>query len=147
MMFMSGVLPFSMFLLPALAGAMLISVVVEMGAKTAIMVYVSVSILSAFIIADKLAAVYFICFLGYYPIAKAGLERIRPRFLEYLVKISLFNLTVMMAYLAIVNILEISLPIAIPIPLFANIVFFIYDLGLTRYATFYTHRFRKRFLR
>jgi hypothetical protein len=154
-MLMSGILPFSMLALPALAGAMLIPVVVETGVKTAIMVYVSVSVLAALIIADKLAAAHFICFLGYYPVLKARLERIRPRPLEYALKFGLFNLTVILMYTFVIYVLEVGDLFERFGPFgrygaglllgFLNAVFIVYDSGLTRCASFYIHHFRKRF--
>jgi hypothetical protein len=156
LMLMSGILPFSMLALPALAGAMLIPVVVETGARTAVMVYVSVSVLSALIIADKLAAVHFICFLGYYPVLKSKFERIRPRPLEYALKLGLFNLTAVLMYTLVVYALQVGDALerfgllgqygAFVLLGFLNAVFIVYDLGLTRCASFYTHHFRKRFL-
>jgi hypothetical protein len=146
LMLTSGILPFSMLAIPALAGAMLIPVVVETGAKTAVMVYVSVSVLAAVIIADKLAAVHFICFLGYYPVLKSKIERVRPRPLEYALKLGLFNATAMLAYIVITYVLETGAAIenfGIALLGILNAVFIVYDFGLTGCASFYTHRLRK----
>ena len=76
LMFMTGLAPFATYAIPMLAGAMLIPVVVELGPKTAVMVYISVGIISIFVAADKEAAMMFLVFFGYYPILKQKLERL-----------------------------------------------------------------------
>ena len=155
-MFLTGVVPFAMFALPALAGAMLIAVVVEMGAKTAVMVYVSVSVLSAFIVANRAAALVFILFLGYYPILKAKLETC-SRSIEIAIKFAVFNLLVIAAYMLAIHLFGAQealeqmdmLGQLAPVVLLAlgNAMFFIYDIALSKYASLYTHRLRKRLLR
>ena len=157
LMLLTGVIPFAMFALPALAGAMLIAVVVEVGARVAMMVYVSVSLLSAFIIADRMAAILFIFFLGYYPILKAKIECIGPRLLEMAVKFAVFNLSAVIAYQIAMSMFGAREALEqtgvfgrfgpLIILVFGNVVFFIYDVALTRYASIYTHRLRKRILR
>jgi len=156
LMFLTGVIPFAMLALPALAGAMLIAVVVEIGAKTALMVYASVSLLSAFIIADRSAALAFIFFFGYYPILKSKLERIRLRVFEIAAKLAIFNLSAVAAYQIAICVMGMQEALEQmmfgqygPLIMLAlgNVVFILYDLALTRYASVYMHRLRKRFLR
>lgn len=55
-MFLTGVFPFATYALPAIAGTLLVVVVLELNRATAVMVYVSVSLLSLFIAPDKEAA-------------------------------------------------------------------------------------------
>ena len=77
LMFLTGVFPFATYALPAMAGTLLVVVVLELNRATAVMVYVSVSLLSLFIAPDKEAALVFIFFFGYYPILKGLIEQIR----------------------------------------------------------------------
>ena len=86
LMFLTGMIPFTTYALPAMAGIVLIAVVIENGTQTAALVYVSVSLLSLFLSPDKEAALMFLCFFGYYPVIKAKLEQIRPKLLELLAK-------------------------------------------------------------
>ena len=156
-MFLSGIIPFATYALPAFAGAMLIAIVVENGRRTAVMVYISVSLLSLFIVSDKEAAMMFIAFFGYYPILKERLERVKSRIIEYVFKLLLFNITIVAGYSV--------LTFVIGIPFFedefaeffkygpllllaaGNILFLLYDYVLTRYFTVYVRYFRPRFLR
>ena len=158
LMFMTGLVPFATYMLPALAGAMLCAVVVENGSKVALMVYASVSILSLFIVPDREASMIFICFFGYYPILKEQLERLPARALEYAVKFALFNLAIVGGYLILSLITGIPLLSeemfgewgqysAIGMLLAGNVVFALYDIAVTRYLSLYIRWFRPRFLR
>ena len=72
LMFLTGLFPFATYALPAMAGTLLIVVVIELGRPTATMVYAAVSLLSLLITPDKEAALMFVVFFGYYPANKAA---------------------------------------------------------------------------
>lgn len=91
--------PYMTYALPAIAGAVLIPVVIELGSKWAWMVYACVSFLSLLIAPSLEAKVMFIAFFGYYPIVKALLERQKNRVLEWVLKYLVFNVAVVSAYL------------------------------------------------
>lgn len=157
LMFMTGMIPFATYALPALAGAMLVAVVVENGRGTAALVYVSVSVLSLFIVPDREASMMFIVFFGYYPIIKEKIEGLRARPLVYACKLLLFNLSVVGGYLFIIFIL--GMPdimsdmgtfgkyTAVVLLGMGNLVFLIYDFALTKYISLYIHWFKPTFLR
>ena len=58
-----------------MAGIVLIAVEEENGTKTAMLVYVAVSVLAMFIVPDQEAKVLFVMLLGYYPMLKSRIER------------------------------------------------------------------------
>lgn len=157
LMFMTGLVPFATYALPALAGAMLVAVVVEIGPKMALLVYISVSILSVFVVPDREAAMMFIAFFGYYPILKEKLELIKTRTLEWLVKLGIFNLMIVGAYAAMTFLFgfpsmidemgEFGRYSALILLGFGNIVFLLYDFALTRYISVYIKWFRPKFMR
>ena len=93
------------YALPAMAGTLLVVVVLELNRATAVMVYVSVSLLSLFIAPDKEAALVFIFFFGYYPILKGLIEQIRLRPVELAVKYILFNGTMVLVYFLMIQFL------------------------------------------
>ena len=97
LMFMTGLIPFSSYIFPALAGIVLISVREENGLKTALLVYAATSLLALLIIPDREAVMMYIMLLGYYPLAKPWIERLaRP--LSILFKLLLFNIVVVAFY-------------------------------------------------
>lgn len=157
LMFMTGLVPFATYALPAIAGAMLIAVVVENGRKTAVLVYSSVSLLSLFIVPDREAAMMFIVFFGYYPIIKQPLERIRLRPLLLVVKLALFNVTIVGGFLFVIYVLGMAELMSgmgdfgkysAQILLGAgNVVFLLYDYVLAKYTEIYIHWFKPTFLR
>ncbi|MFQ8600032.1 MAG: hypothetical protein ACLSAP_05215 [Oscillospiraceae bacterium] len=78
-MFLTGLFPLADYALPALAGILTVVVVIEISDKTACAVYAAISILSLLVVPRLEAKLVFIVFLGYYPIVKAYLERIKSR--------------------------------------------------------------------
>lgn len=157
MMFMTGVFPFATFALPAMAGMILISVVVENGYKVATTVYVAVSILSLFISPDKEAAMIFVGFFGYYPIIKGKIDKIKNKIIKIATKFAIFNTAVIVVYTILINFLGLTEMLE-QLPLFGeytilamlcmgNIVFAVYDLALTRMAVAYIYWFRPKILR
>lgn len=157
LMLLTGVLPFLTYAVPAMAGMLMVVTVIECGRKWALMVYIAVSLLSLLLAPDKVAAFVFVFFLGYYPILKSVLEHIPTRFLEWLVKLVIFNVSITAAY--IVMIYGLQMPDVMTemgglgrftgvVTLgLANIVFVIFDKALTRVISFYMTIFRPKFLR
>ena len=87
LMLLTGVLPFGTYALPCFAGILLTSIVIEFGIPWAIGVYVGVSVLSFLLVSDKEAALYYTLILGIYPILKSLFERIKLRWLSFLIKL------------------------------------------------------------
>jgi hypothetical protein len=154
-MFLTGIIPLATYMMPALAGAMLAVVVIEAGAKTALLAYVAISVLSLFIVPDREAATMFIVFYGYYPLAKVRLEQLRSRALEYAVKLILCNAAAVAGYAAVIYIFGIPMmqpgtfgqySVLVLLGLW-NATFLFYDYALTRYITVYIRWFRPKFLR
>lgn len=156
-MFLTGVFPFATFALPAIAGMILISVVVENGYKVATTVYAAVSILSVFIVPDREAAMMFIGFFGYYSIIKGKIDKLKFKLIKLIVKFAIFNTAVIVVYTIIIYFFGMT-DIIEEIPAFGeysllvmllmgNVVFVVYDIALTRVATAYIYWFRPKFLR
>ncbi|MBQ3423819.1 MAG: hypothetical protein IJH38_01300 [Clostridia bacterium] len=88
---MGGVIPAATFVGPALAGVVLLPVLIEGGRRAALGTWVAVSALSLILCADKEAALLF-AFMGWYPAAKWPLERKFPGRRSLSVKLVLWNL-------------------------------------------------------
>ena len=108
LMFATGMIPFSYYALPALAGLVLIAVREENGLSTALIVFAAVSLLSVFVVPIKEAALLFIAFFGYYPILQETFAKIRPKALSWVVRLVIFNAAVVAAYWVIVNVFGIT---------------------------------------
>lgn len=107
------------------------------------------------VVADKEAAMMYAAFFGYYPVIKSFLESKLPRVFEWIVKFLIFNAAMVLAYLVIIFVFGMPLDemeefgrYAVPILLgMGNVVFFVYDIALTRVIGAYLHRWRKSFHR
>lgn len=151
------IIPIATYTIPALAGMVLIVVVIENGYSTAWMVYAAVGFLSLFICPDKEAAMLFVGFFGFYPILKGKLEKIHPRVLEYVVKFLIFNAAMILNYVIIIFLFGIQDVLEEVGPMgqysvllllgLGNIVFFVYDLALSRIIMAYKYVLRKKIFR
>lgn len=150
-MFLTSLIPIATYALPALSGALLIIVVIEMGASWAWPVYIAASVLSLLIAGDKEAALLFVLFFGYYPILKAAFERIHRKYLTVLLKFAVFNVSMIAAFFISIKVLGIPadsftvfgvyLPWAFLIA--GNFIFLIYDYALSTLVVAYYQRFHK----
>lgn len=148
------IFPFATYALPPLAGAFLIPLVIECGKKWALCAYAAVSLVALLIVPDIEAKTLFIVFFGYYPIIKATLECVRNRVWEWLAKLLTFNAAAVVGYVVLTWLgfsLEVFRIEGIALPLYGflllfllagNIIFVIYDVGLTRAMPAYFLRFQ-----
>ncbi|MDO4420020.1 MAG: hypothetical protein Q4B92_06615, partial [Ruminococcus sp.] len=91
LMLITGVIPVGTYALPAFAGIVLTAIVIEFGIPWAIGVYVGVSVLSFLLVSDKEAALYYTLILGIYPVLKSIFERIKVKWLSFMLKLVYFN--------------------------------------------------------
>ncbi len=150
-----AVIPFLTYALPAVAGVLIVFIVVEIDKKWAFGVFSAVAILAFLLVPDKEVAMMYIAFFGYYPIIKAVLESRLPVALSWIIKVLLFNLTMVAAYLVLIYVMGIEVDeiteygmIAVPMLLGAgSITFIAYDFALTQIITLYLIKWRKYFKR
>ncbi|MBQ3553733.1 MAG: hypothetical protein IJA08_03550 [Clostridia bacterium] len=72
--------------------------VAEYGAKYGMIHYVGVSLLSLLLIPKKMMVIIYLLFIGYYPIVKMYVERLNKRWLEWILKLLIFNLFLVLAF-------------------------------------------------
>jgi hypothetical protein len=150
MMFLSAVVPFSTFAAPAIAGLLMLAIKLEYGTKSAIVTFFAVSILSAMLVPQKETAVVFAAFLGFYPIIKTSLDKLKSRLAGWTIKLFIFNAAITSAYLLMLYVLgldevfEDGLGVIITplLMISANVIFILYDLAVNRFV--YEYRFRLR---
>ena len=156
MMFMTGLIPFSTYCFPSMAGIVLIAVAEENGNKTAFMVFVVTSFLALLIVPDREAVMLFIMLMGYYPMLKPVLERL-PRLFALAAKLLLFNCVVVAYYYVMLFVFGIPdmlegwgdfgrYTIVVILGL-VNFTFLMYDFLLTQMLRIYRFWFRPKILR
>ena len=137
-MCLGGLIPFATFVCPMLC-CMITKVVLSMcGKRIAWAWYGAVAILSVLMAPDKEAAAVFV-FLGYYPIVKPWMDKLK---LSWLWKGLLFNCAILLMYWLLIHILGLSeiasdyeeagIVMSIVMLLLGNVTFFMLDLVLGR---------------
>lgn len=151
LMFLTGLVPVGTYALPALAGVLLIVVVIELGTSWAWPVFIASSVLSLLVAGDKEAAMLYVIFFGYYPILKAVFEKIQKKLLAYLLKFAVFNVSMVLGFFLSIWVLGVPrdsftlfgvyLPVLFLI--LGNFVFIVYDYAISTLVVTYYHRFHK----
>ena len=100
LMLTGGLIPIATYCAPMAGGILLLLIMLEYGKKAAWTAYAAVSLITLMLGADKEAA-FFYLFLGYYPLLKWDIERIRNRRLRLPCKLLVFNAAVVTMYLVL----------------------------------------------
>ena len=137
-MCMGGLIPIATFVCPMLCMVLLVFVFRSCGRRIAWAWYGAVSILSVLLGPDKEAAAVFL-FLGYYPIIKPRLDRLR---LKWLWKLLLFNGAILLMYGLLMGVFgmtqlsaefeELGTVLTAVMLLLGNVIFFMLDHLLDR---------------
>lgn len=154
-MFLAGIIPPLYIILPMAAGILMMIIAVEVSSKWALLTYIAVSLLSMIITFDKEAALLFIMFFGHYPILRLHIERIRATAIRRLLKLTLFNLCIILFYFITVYFFGLDQMIEefndigrygeyIMLAL-ANILFVLYDTNLRNFYIIYRKRLMPKF--
>lgn len=140
LMLVGGIIPIGTYAAPMFASLLLIILLREMPAQMCVGWYFVVSILSALLCPDRETAFVFIV-LGWYPICRPRLERLRP-ILRVILKLLIFNAAIGVLYAILVFLFQLeavvqefsqTAPIWIVLLLvLGNVTFLIYDLVLGR---------------
>ena len=123
----------------------------EYGSKSGLIHYVGVSLLSLLLIPKKMFALVYTIFLGYYPIVKLHIESLNRKWLEWILKVLLFNIVMAAAYIifrlfflprmesAVTALALQYLPLIV---LVLEVVFVLYDIILSYIITYYNTEIR-----
>lgn len=142
-----GYFPYFTYAAPAVAGVLLMVVVIEIDLKWAVGSYIASSFI-IFLLGETESKLMYIFLFGYYPIVKAAVERIRKPIAEWLIKLVVFNAAVLAVYGALSFVFDLSVEDfgalgkygALIFLAFGNIVFVIYDIAVSRLSQFYFAR-------
>lgn len=97
LMISGGLIPIATYCTPMAAGILLLVVLLEFGKKAAWTTFAATALISLLLGIDKEAAFFYI-FLGYYPIVKWELDRIKPGPLCFAVKLALYSVSIVLMY-------------------------------------------------
>ena len=146
-----SIFPYLTYTMPALAGCFLVFIVIEMGTKWAFSVYAIVSAISL-IMPEKEAAIFFILLFGYYPILKPLIEKLNAKFVKWLIKLIIFNVSAVISFYIVTFIFGIEFsemgefgrytPLILLVA--GNFAFILYDIVIDRLIKLYIINIRRR---
>lgn len=146
-MFLSSVFPMGQMGVLAVASLFGIAAVVEYGIGGGALVYAASAILGFLIIPDKSQTIIYTTFFGYYPVIKHVAEKQKSRIVEWAIKLVVFNAALCVVLFAFsITIFDLSRLGNSYLLVFAlcNVVFVIFDFGVTKLIAFYTYRIHNR---
>ncbi len=143
--------PYLTYAVPAVAGLFIMITVIEIDCKWAFLSYASAAVL-VFLFAETESKLMFIGFFGFYPIVKCLIEKINRSIIEWVLKFSVFNACVITVYNLVEKLFLVSYDDlgafaeygSLILLIFANIVFVVYDICVSRMAVIYLNGFHKR---
>lgn len=152
-MFLSALLPFMTYVVPAFAGLLLIVTIREVDLKWSAYIYVTVALLSLLILADKEAAVMYTFFFGYYPIFRVFIDgRVKNKVFKTVLNFAVFNISVVLGYLLIIYVFAIPIEemeefgkyTNLVLLLLGNVTFVFYDVVVKNLSVLYDRFWHRR---
>ncbi len=139
--------PYATYAIAAVAGCSFAVITIEAGRKWAFYSYL-VSAVITLLFCEKEAAMLFVGFFGYYCILKGVIEEKFKGAVEWALKFLVFNVSVIISYLIIVYVFGIPIEesgdfgdwFIGALLLGGNIVFLLYDIGLSRLIGMYIYK-------
>ena len=133
----------------AAAGQFPIGAVLLAGRGAGFLCWAAASVLGLLILPDKGVALMYLCFMGLYPVVKSRLEQCASRPLEWVGKLACFNAALTLLWVAFRGLFLPALPewLAGKVWLLygaGNLVFLLYDWGLSRLIGMMTARLKLR---
>jgi hypothetical protein len=144
-LFLNNIIPISTLTFLTIASALIPIAIIRGSVKSGFLVYITSSILGFFLLPQDIIFSYFV-FFGIYGIAKHFIERLNKFSIEIILKLVFFNIILFIVYFLLsgfVNINNSNLPIYVPL-LIAQVIFLIYDYGLTLLISWYFSKIHNR---
>ena len=132
----------------AIAASMIAAlIVIEYGGAAPWSVYGVTSILSLLLLPQKLPALMYAVFFGYYPIIKERLEKIKSKIIQWIIKLAIFNIATLLLLL-LMSLFTVEAPegfsLKVAFIALSNLMLILYDIAMTRVVSYYIFRLRHR---
>lgn len=108
LMFLGNIIPIATYAVPCLASMLMMIAMEECGERYAWALFFAICALSFIIIADKELLLIFMLFLGYYPMLKKHIEKLRFPAVQAVLKLAAFNLAIAVVYMLLLLVFPIS---------------------------------------
>lgn len=130
----------------ALAALVVMVAVIDLGNGYAFGVYLAAAILSVLLF-PKVASIVFAAFIGYYPILKVYLDKIRIKVLQYIAKIGIFNVFLFLIVLLCKKLFGAESEwetLGQALFWLGNLTFIVFDFAIGQLSVFYIVKIRNR---
>lgn len=157
LMLLGNVVPVATYAVPCLAGILMMVVAEECGEGYAWILYVGVSLLGLIVIADKELMLLFVLLMGYYPMLKRHIDKLRLRPVKWVIKLGIFCAAISLMYfilLVLFPVKEIAADFAgmgdimlIILAVLAIFTFILFDILLDRLKIIYIKKLRPKLVK
>lgn len=152
LMLASSIIPFMIYAIPGMASLLILFMMSECNKKWALGVYFCTCVVTAIVVPEKEAVAIYIALLGYYPVLKTLFDKIKIKFLRYVVKTVFFLVVITVAYLVMINLFGISAELLedaekyyIPVLYVLGLAaFLLYDRALEMFELAYYRKWQKK---
>lgn len=150
MLFLGSIFWVLGYTMPLVASLVMIILLDSISQKSALLTFVSTSVISFILLNDKECVHLYILFFGYYPLIRDKINEIKPKFLSYLLKFVSFNAAMVLTQILCVYVFGISFDDMLGkwgIVVFAlclNLVFVVFDKLYTLLLRLYRIKLKKK---
>lgn len=147
-MFFGGMFSILSYSISGICGSFLVIVIIEMGKSKAFFIYIVTSVLALVFVSEKAIVFSYIFLLGYYPILKVYIEKLRLAVCRYILKTSVFLISLCLYMGMFVVVFEVDLleKYSSWIWILGGLVFLIscliYDFFLTIFVIYYADKLK-----
>lgn len=150
MLFLGSIFWVLGYTIPLVASLVMIILLDSISQKSALLTFISTSIISFILLNDKECVLLYILFFGYYPLIRDKINDIKPKFLSYLLKFITFNAAMVLTQVLCVYVFGIPFDDMLGkwgIVLFVlclNLVFVVFDKLYTLLLKLYRIKLKKK---
>lgn len=150
MLFLGSIFWVLGYTMPLVASLVMIILLDSISQKSALLTFVSTSIISFILLNDKECVLLYVLFFGYYPLIRDKINDIKPKFLSYLLKFVTFNAAMVLTQILCVYVFGIPFDDMLGkwgIVVFAlclNLVFVVFDKLYTLLLRLYRIKIKKK---
>lgn len=108
MLFLGSLIWVLAYTMPLIASLIMIILLDSISQKSAILTFVSTSVISFILLSDKECLLLYVLFFGYYPLIRDKINDIKPKFLSVLLKYLTFNASMILTQILCVYVFGIS---------------------------------------
>ncbi len=150
MLFLGSIFWVLGYTMPLVASLVMIILLDSISQKSALLTFVSTSVISFILLNDKECVLLYVLFFGYYPLIKDKINDIQPKFLSYLLKFVTFNAAMVLTQILCVYVFGIPFDDMlgkwgiVVFVLCLNLVFVVFDKLYTLLLKLYRIKLKKK---